>query len=340
MMTKNLPKNTACSRSVSLRCFAALAFLLMFAGLSPLWAQDSAPGMGSRVIRLSWTKDDYALRYEVLVEIEDDGIYRNVHREFTQGFSVEIPLPEGNYRFSVIPYDLLNRPGQPSEWISMEVRAILEPEPPEAETEEIVIDDLPPEEKKKTVDTYLSIAWMPVIPVHFTDNDQVFGETPSLPGVGIRLGFVSSQPGVLNPGLEFAMAWHGFSMTVPVEQTEYATISNSINSNLLVFNFNIVMQKYFFARALILSLRAGAGLTLQFDSHSSKYSDTEGNTFNYPNENDDRLFSQYAQATMGVSLAWLPRNHFFLEAGLDYSYFITQDNPGCFRPWIGMGCRF
>ena len=107
---------------------------LLFCYLVPsLMAQDgsntSTPGEGARPVhRLTWSGDGYALRYEVVVEREEEGAYRELLRKFTEAFSIELSLSLGNYRYSVIPYDLLNRPGGRSEWIAFKVLSALNPE--------------------------------------------------------------------------------------------------------------------------------------------------------------------------------------------------------------------
>jgi len=330
--------------------FAVFVFLLALAGFSPLWAQD--PGAETRVMRLSWTKDDYALRYEVLVEREEDGAYRNVHREFTQGFSVEIPLPAGNYRCSVIPYDFLNRPGQRSEWISMEVHVLLKPElsaaeaeeplaaetETETETEEIVIAPPPPEEKPKSVEKYFGIAWMPVIPAHFTVEDQMFDEKPTLVGFGTRLGFVTAKQSFLNPGLELAFSFWNDTLTEQYVFDQYITEQYKSTFYTFVFDVNLVMQKYLSNRAFILSLQAGGGVTLQYvsQSYSIRFSDGFGSYSMW--EDSDLRYN--TQINIGASLIWAPRGAFFLEAGLDYSYLFTKNNPGLLRPRLGLGTRY
>jgi len=362
MKIKSRPQNSACPQSVSSRRFAAFVFLLTLAGagLTPLWAQD--PGMESRVIRLSWTKDDYALRYEVIVEKEENGIYRNVHREFTQAFSVEISLPEGNYRCSVIPYDFLGRPGERSEWISMEVRALLEPEPPETETEEMPETETeelpeivePPEiveiiigppiraRKKMLVDKYFGIAWMPVVPAHSTSEDQFLNKNPSLSGVGTRLGFVSAKQRVFSPGLELAVSgWNGFFKDVSDQYisdpgiTDYYITHYKTNLLSLAFDLNFVMQKYFSNRTFILSLQAGGGITFlsMLGWYTANFGESEEFFF-------DSGLKYYPQATLGVSLIWLPRGSFYVETGLDYSYLFSQNNFGYLRPRLGLGTRY
>lgn len=71
--------------------------------------------------RLEWTADEYTLSFIVVIQIqsEEDGEYRDFDRRSTEENNINISLPPGKYRYSVIPYDLLGRPGNMSEWREM-----------------------------------------------------------------------------------------------------------------------------------------------------------------------------------------------------------------------------
>jgi len=78
--------------------------------------------------RLSWTPDEYALRYEVEIEREEAGTYRRHLLESTNESFVLVSLPPGNYRYRVLPYNLLNRPGRISEWLEIVIVRALDPQ--------------------------------------------------------------------------------------------------------------------------------------------------------------------------------------------------------------------
>jgi hypothetical protein len=80
------------------------------------------------VHRLAWTGDINALRYEVVIEKEEYGGFRELYREFTDMSFIEVSLSPGRYRFGVTPYDYLNRVAQVSGWMNFEVRQALVPE--------------------------------------------------------------------------------------------------------------------------------------------------------------------------------------------------------------------
>jgi len=110
--------------------FILAAFL--FLGLSSVYAQnyfiDNEDGEPRFIQRLAWSGGEYALRYEVVIENSSGGTYRNYRRDFTTLLYIEISLQPGSYRFRVIPYDILNRPGEASEWKYFEVLPAMQPQ--------------------------------------------------------------------------------------------------------------------------------------------------------------------------------------------------------------------
>jgi hypothetical protein len=99
--------------------------------------------------RIVWTEDDYTLRYEVLIEKEDDELeYHSVLREFTEESFIVISLPPGNYRLRVIPYDFRNVPGEGTNWKDFKIVAVTDPDsvPQVSEVEE---DAIPAENQEE-----------------------------------------------------------------------------------------------------------------------------------------------------------------------------------------------
>jgi hypothetical protein len=85
-----------------------------------LGAQAADGAVRNRSVRLPWPRDDNAWSYEVVIETEIDGAYRNHLRELTQEFFIVVSLPPGRYRYHVIPYNFLGQPEmeQSSAWRS------------------------------------------------------------------------------------------------------------------------------------------------------------------------------------------------------------------------------
>jgi hypothetical protein len=88
---------------------------------------DTSGGEPLFTQRLSWTGDEYTRRYEVIIEKQDGGRYREVRRESTREPFIEIYLAPGKYRCYVIPYDFLGLAGERSE-MEIEVLAAFLPE--------------------------------------------------------------------------------------------------------------------------------------------------------------------------------------------------------------------
>jgi len=76
--------------------------------------------------RLSWEREEYALNYEVLIEVFNNE-YREYSRETAKDDFILVSLPHGKYRYSVTPYDLLGNRGESSGWKEFEVLPAYQP---------------------------------------------------------------------------------------------------------------------------------------------------------------------------------------------------------------------
>jgi hypothetical protein len=111
--------------------FYTIVFL--FSGL--LYAQEPQPGYyvdkstGEPVFiqRFVWDKEEYALYYEVSIQILS-GQYAEYYNKITENDFIEISLLPGKYRYSVTPFDLLGRRGDASEWEEFTVNPAFQPE--------------------------------------------------------------------------------------------------------------------------------------------------------------------------------------------------------------------
>lgn len=125
--------------SKKIRLFFALAFFLppcFLAGqeLSPPESEGSSyierTGEELRFIqRLVWEKAEYAHRYEITVERENNsGEYTEIYREFRTENFTDLSLAPGLYRYRIQAYNLLDRPAGLSLWIPLRVIPALQPE--------------------------------------------------------------------------------------------------------------------------------------------------------------------------------------------------------------------
>jgi len=76
--------------------------------------------------RLAWDSEEYALCYEVLIFVDNNG-YREYSRDTVEDCAIVVSLPPGKYRYSVTPFDLLGIRGETSEWMEFEVLPALQP---------------------------------------------------------------------------------------------------------------------------------------------------------------------------------------------------------------------
>jgi hypothetical protein len=109
---------------------------------------DSGEGELRSTQRLTWIGDEYARTYEVIIEEEVEGTYRELRREFTTALFIEVSLLPGKYRCQVVPHTFLNQVGKASEWMYIEVLAALHPE----------LDDILPEFFLLAMDTGSGVA--------------------------------------------------------------------------------------------------------------------------------------------------------------------------------------
>jgi len=306
-------------------------FLLILAPL--LSAQNSTE---TQSIRLVWAGDDYAFYYEVLIDREEEGRYRNVFQEIVDVLFIEVSLPPGNYRFSIVPYDYLEKPGQGTQWINFKIEAAPEPLPPSlppdlpletanetssndtgkemlnmdemepAVQAELYDEQLPLNEKYRIFDFYISASWMPLLPI-YGDEYLFFSQKPSPAGAGIRFGAVYPGLDSIHLGLELTGSWYAFKPnSIGTKEKMYHAATASLN----------LLAEKPLPHSLALRFRLGGGLCIL-----------------------EKELSGYINA--GISFLWYAGNHFFLEAGIDYNGLILIEYlSGCFRPCLGIGWQF
>jgi len=157
--------------------------VLFFCIANALFSQDDSDIPQYRMA-FAWTKDDYALRYEVLFEKEENGEYNVVLREFTEEPFIFVSLPPGNYRSRVIPYDFRDIPGEGTEWKRFKVLAVIE----SGSESRLVMEDTPsplPEQEEDTMPmeslTEDTDSILPELTAEETEGDIVSEETDSPP---------------------------------------------------------------------------------------------------------------------------------------------------------------
>jgi len=346
------------------------------------------------VQRLKWYGGEYILNYEVLILVDNNG-YKEYSREKTEDNFLLVSLPPGKYRYCVIPFDLLGKRGETSEWIDFEVKQALQPviesftpyafhldqnfERVLTVTGANFMDECNIFLQSKTdflVPERVIIVGGTEVQIYFRDMELITGEydihirnpggledqlggftvdymkpmdfflklawTPGFSGLrlydyyagqyffpaGFSFTFqtVNSRRGILNGGVELAASLlfmdSGISL---LPDDDFLVIVPDIMSqaSLLSFDLNFVMQRRFNRERTIFSFRFGVGVVLPIGFESDMLE-------------DDFII----QLNLAADFLFRLNNYFFLEAGLDYNYYVSSPITGIVRPRLGLSFKF
>jgi hypothetical protein len=98
-----------------------LLILVLFFITPLLHAQSNEQNFTRRIV---WRGGEHALRYAVEIDRFVNGRFRSHLREFTTSLFFDVTLPHGEYRFRIIPHDILDRPVEGTQWMHFEIRHI------------------------------------------------------------------------------------------------------------------------------------------------------------------------------------------------------------------------
>jgi hypothetical protein len=280
---------------------------------------------------LTWTGDEYARRYEVVIEKEEgEGTYRELRRESTPELFIELSLSPGKYRCLVIPHNILNQPGEASEWVYIEVLATLDPEPVHDEQVHLEIAqtsvDADSFRLADKLDIFLSAAWTPSFTIS-DEGNRFFERDMALSGATIRFGIVWAERFFsINPGLELPVTYSFFN-TGDGEQ-----------AHLLTFGLNLTALKQLPGNKTALTFRLGAGYGLLFTEPAAE----AGGRGSPPDDASTAASFSGAQSihiNAGVSFLLFVMKHWYLETGLDYAHWFTSPTSYYLKPWVGLGFK-
>ena len=100
--------------------FRVIAFLLFMITIFSVQAQSDDKSFSRRLV---WSGDDNVYRYAVEVDRLENRTFRSYLREFSTESFIVVSLPIGDYRFRIIPHDILDRPREATRWIRFQVLA-------------------------------------------------------------------------------------------------------------------------------------------------------------------------------------------------------------------------
>ena len=359
----------------------ALLLSSIFYLLSSLFAHAQAPGFRVEVQTqffqyFSWESDGNALRYEVEIERDENGVFRQYLLESTTALYIAVSLSPGNFRYRVIPFDLLDRPGRITQWVHFEVRPAISPELDRFSPDNFVMGS-------RQVYT-LNLYGNNILPGGEIFLENLFGdiifpaEVLFLHNNQAQLSFTCDQLiagvyqiNVRNPGgLEsrirgfviyaegtegalpspFAGIFLGASWMTKVnlsgeshpaeELLSGAALNLGITSfGLNFFDIGLELLCAFYSQSLLLE----SNFLLRKNLLNRKMAVTfrAGIGFIMPITFDNA----FIYINTGLSFLWQPfdqrvLNLFYLEAGVNYLHLFTPgDLSGSLRPWIGMGAR-
>jgi hypothetical protein len=117
----------------------------LFAVPQAVFGADAGPTGWSRenkfTQRISWKEQAGALRYGILVQKEDGGLWNDNTSFFTAKNSCELNLKGGNYRFSITVYDYFEHESGTSGWVALVVEPALQPAVSETSPASIELND-------------------------------------------------------------------------------------------------------------------------------------------------------------------------------------------------------
>jgi hypothetical protein len=287
-----------------------VVLITMFFLISPLWAQAQTSGDngGGRYViehryvqQLVWIGDDYTLKYEVVIEKDEDGEYTAYSREFTEKPRLRVSLPAGKYRYRIIPYDYLEHPGEASDWVKLEI------EPSSAVMNET---DNP-------INLYVSLSWSPLFSL-YGRMEEIFGNKFYPVGASVRFGALYNKLQWLNLGLELSTSWYSLNNSQS---------SDVIGTQTGVTSINIAAQKPL-PKRMAVTLKAGAAFLYQVSEIKIEdYTYSAGGFL--------------PQINVEASFLWFAYKQLFLEAGLGFYHLLNKDgNSGILRPYLGAGWQF
>ena len=356
-----------------------LPIALFFIGAASLLQAQTAgyfmqmeDGKPRFIQRLVWHGGENALRYEALIEKQEDGNFRRYLLESTTLSYMYISLPPGEYRFCIITYDILDRPVETSPWVPLEVRTAVQPEilpmlykstesvKNQIHTLEIDAKNIAPDAQiflrgqdgALVTPVSTNIAASGTLRLQF-DRDHL--KTGEYELIVINPGGLEASTNIvveIKKSLGFIIYDIGTSMLPPVislygnEQPLYVAFAAHINAGFKVSSGIHIGPEFTFA--ILLDEEWEQSVEVGFNLLIKKWMAGERMAFNFrigaeysvfPEEED--FDTEKIKSNIGVSFFWLTYKNFYVETGVEYlNYFVKEMSNGFMRFRLGIGVQF
>jgi hypothetical protein len=350
---------------------------LFFCGLSVLPAQttyylDMESGKPRFTHHLTWSGGTNSLHCEVIIEKEEGGRYVSHYREFTTGNFLDISLQPGNYRFRVIPYDILGKPNTGTEWAEIKVVAAVKPElyQPEEKNDYIT-------EKKESVFVFDGDNIEPDAQIYFvnSEGERIFPVEVIRSGDGgsVSLVFDRGQLSdgeyevfVVNPGgLETSLS--GINFEAPRERlleflyiigvslmpiypaygggfgdgwtllnisARLGLISSMFLNNYIGMEFSFI-KYHDGAPNAPNGIFVGTNLLLVNWMPGQKAAFNFRGGFGFTVQSENNVYSN-----VGISFLFRIVKHLNVESGVNYIHSLNEVGGGGIQPWFGVSLIF
>ena len=318
-----------------------------------------------RRVNLSWTGDEYAGRYEVVIEKEESGRFMEILRESANTPFMEVSLLPGKYHYSVIPYDYLNQPGIISRRIPFEVRngvlpneinddiALTDPEPdnrqsgngniiaglPNENNDDITLTDPVPDSRQSGNGNIITVP----------DNRQLSNENIIAGDGDSDEERLARRPRLKrNTDIYFGASWTPLLLIY-----EYDNHFSGETPNLLCMEGKLGMifgKNDFINTGVEFAISWYTEMELlAFDLNilAQRFFPNGKTALNLRFGAGLFLSGSFAtsdnrpiRTNTGLSLFLPLGKHFYMETGINYAHWFKNENAGFFHPWIGIGTHF
>ena len=332
-----------------------LLALILFVFTSFLQAQEAGYFIEEKddevkyIQRFVWKGGENALHYEVIFEREINGKYSRYLREITKTQFIEVSLPPGNYRFRVIPYDILGRPTEGSKWANVTVLPVPKPEEYEKPKPETALKPEPEreiEEKEVKLEKEKTVLFNLGTAIGIGGRLSLYG-APYLGEVGdsyigLHTSVVFKVPSNIYIGPELT-----------VDANRWGNIENW-RLFFYTFGLNILAEKWSPNKIFGVGFKFGLLYpTIDIQRNWREASKEQNDVFHGDEMNvyaaEETIYADRLIPNIGASVFWLIKKHFLLELGFNYmhvfpiggSIIISNYPPsGFLSPMLGISYQF